>query len=600
VPLGLATGRSRCPTSSDARLTVPINIDLEYDAIIAGAGPAGCVLASRLAEDESKRILLIEAGRDMAPGTEHPDILDPFALSASSNPAFHWPGLVAECGVDPGDGSPRATIPYLQACCVGGASNINGMAVDRGQPGDYDYWQSLGASDWSWDNVLPYFRKLEQDLDFAGLNAPMHNRDGPMPVWRIPRAQLAPFTAAVGDALIHRGFPWIDDYSADFREGLSSVPTNCRMNRRVSASMAYLTREVRQRKNLTILANAKVQCLRLVGRRASGAVVRINGAEVVIGAKQVIVSCGALQSPALLMRSGIGPSEHLVAHGIKVVRDLSGVGSNLRNHPVLALTTYLPQVATQPRTNVQLMQNWLRFSSHHAGCEQKDMHLMVFNKLAWHKLGSRVGAIAVSVLNSYSQGTVRLSDGDNPTIQFNLLDDSRDSDRLIAGLRLALELLSDEGVQRHRCEVFIPNSDLVASLSPYSMWNQLKAEGITWALDRGPLRRRLLATAIIDPDELRQDTEAMRKFVRRYAFMQYHLCGTCRMGAADDPAAVVDGAGRVHGVDALRVVDASILPTTPRGYPHFIVIMAAEKIADSVKAEWGSRNAGMQCEPALH
>jgi 5-(hydroxymethyl)furfural/furfural oxidase len=289
------------------------------------------------------------------------------------------------------------------------------------------------------------------------------------------------------------------------------------------------------------------------------------------------------------MRSGIGPGEHLARHGIEVVQDLPGVGAHLQNHPCLVLTTYLPRKAVQATDNPSFLQNWLRFSSRHPGCDQCDMHLMVFNKCDWHELGGRVGAVALSVLKSYSRGCVELSSPDPsaaPRVKFNLLSDSRDFERLVTGLRLALELLTDTRVANMRRQIFFPDAQLVTSLARRNGWNRFRAAWIARVLDRMPLRAMLLAKLSIDPEALLRNDKALREFVRKNVQVQCHVCGTCRMGRASDTEAVVDDAGRVRGIQALRVVDASIFPTIPRAYTHFVVLMAAEKIADAIKSDW--------------
>jgi 5-(hydroxymethyl)furfural/furfural oxidase len=565
-----------------------LGVDKTYDVIIAGAGPAGCVLASRLSERMARTVLLIEAGPDAAPGFEHRDVLDPFPLS-SNNPLFHWPGLTAEMGADPGDGTARVTRSYTKGFGVGGGSSVNGMGADRGLPADYDEWRDLGAENWGWSNVLPYFERLERDLDFSGPNARLaHGDGGPMPVRRLPRSRWAPFTATIADVLQRRGYPCLDDYMTDFREGFAGAPTNSLPHGRVSASMAYLTGAVRRRPNLTILGNSRVDLIVVEGRRARGVLVHRNSETTLLRGREVIISCGAIQSPALLMRSGIGPGGHLARHCIEVVRDMRGVGTNLQNHPCISLTMYLPPTSFQPPDNPWFLQNWLRYCSHYPGCGQTDMHLIPFNRTAWHALGSRVGMMVVTVLQSYSKGSVSLASGSPavpPKVSFNLLADSRDYERLVGGFRFMLELLVEPTVTEMRGQIFHARADIVSSLARRNPWNSLKAHVIAQMLDISALRRMLLKNSEIRSEILLGDERALREFVRRHAGPQFHDCGTCRMGRKDDENAVVDGTGRVHGMEALRVVDASIFPSIPRGYPHFIVLMTAEKIADAIACE---------------
>ncbi len=551
------------------------------DILIIGGGPAGCVLASRLSEDPARRVLLVEAGADSPPGGEHPDIRNVFAPIATGNAAFHWPGLRARLSAGAGDRG------YVQGFGIGGGSNINGMGADRGNPADYDEWRDLGAAGWGWQDVLPFFRKLERDLDFGGPNAtPIHGDGGPFPIRRLDRPRWGPFCTAFGEALEDRGLPFLEDYNGDFREGFAAAPTNCVADGRMSAAMAYLTPQVRARPNLHILTGAHADRLVIQDRQVRGAHLVADGAARTILARETVLCCGAIQSPALLLRSGIGPAAQLRQLGIAVVRDLPGTGANLLNHPYILLATYLKRDAAQPRDNPWFLQNWARYSSRHPGCVENDMHLLPLNRTAWHALGRRVGAVGLSVFRAYSKGSVTLASADArdaPRIEFNLLDDARDFERLVSGTRFLLELLDSEAVAARRNEIILPPKSIVARISRQGAANRIAAALITAVLDSGPLRRRLLAPHRVDTKRLLADDAALRAFVRANAQVQYHVCGTCRMGSAEDPDAVVDPVGRVHGIGGLRVADASIFPTVPRANTHVSVLMAAEKIADAMR-----------------
>jgi 5-(hydroxymethyl)furfural/furfural oxidase len=243
----------------------------------------------------------------------------------------------------------------------------------------------------------------------------------------------------------------------------------------------------------------------------------------------------------------------------------------------------------QPRKQHTLGQNCLRYSSNVPGCGSKDMFITSLNKASWHPLGERIGVIAVVIHKPYSKGSVELASADPSTsarIRFNTLADERDFERLVGGLRLVLELLCDPEVVAVRHEAFLPQGKIVAQLARRSREAWLKALGITTLFDIAPVRRALLKKLMLDIRGIITSETALRDLVRRRVELSRHVCGTCKMSGADDPLGVVDTHGRVHGIDGVRVIDASIFPTLMRANTHLPVLMVAEKMADHIKAEW--------------
>jgi 5-(hydroxymethyl)furfural/furfural oxidase len=365
-------------------------------------------------------------------------------------------------------------------------------------------------------------------------------------------------------------------------------------NKRASSAICYLDAAVRRRPNLTIVSDATVTRIRFDGRRAIGVTARIGGAEKEFRAREIILSAGAIHSPTVLMRHGIGPADHLGEVGIPVLADLPGIGQNLSNHAILFVALHLPARGRQAHALRPHPTAAFRYSSRLPGAPPADMYLNVQNKTSWSRLGHQVANLSIALLKPMARGRVSLRPGEverPPLVEFNFAGHDLDLRRLMDGYRRMVEILQSDTVRALSTTTFpVKFDDRLRLLNQRTTANIVMSTALAGVLDLVPALSRplfsVLADRKVDLAALVKNEAALAEHVRDNVGGMFHVVGTCRIGPATDRASVVDLTGRVHGFAGLRVVDASIMPTLPRGNTNLPTIMLAEKVADAIKSEW--------------
>lgn len=531
-----------------------------FDYVVVGAGTGGCVVASRLAEDPNVRVALIEAGPDHT----HPFIHIPATVGAAIwTSKLNWRFMTS-----PQPHLNNRPIPVPRGHVVGGSGSINGMVYFRGQPRDFDDWAAAGNPGWSYHEVLPYFLRSENNENFPG--SPYHAQGGPMNVKFVPKPN--PMSSAFLSAMDLLGYPPNPDFNGPNPEGYGPRQGTILNGRRVSTATAYLE-SARKRPNFTLITDTRVARIVIENGRATGVDVLpdtgtgggspTSGARRLVARREVVVCAGAVQTPQILMLSGIGDGAMLHTHGIEVKHHLPGVGANYHDHLAAALILEMSNTESYGiswRTLPRGVANLIEYALFRSGplasnvfecnafvrtqpeLDRPDIQV-VFQAARRNKntfpfpLGH---GFAVSIVGLYpkSRGHIRLASADPlayPIIDANLLSDPADVGPLLRGLQLARRIVSSRPFARY--------------------------EGVE-----------------VQPGSSVQTEEGLVDYIRRGASTVHHPCSSCRMGP--DPNAVVDSQLRVHGVQSLRIADASVFPRIVGGNTNAPVVMIAEKCVD--------------------
>lgn len=535
-----------------------------FDYVVVGAGTAGCVLASRLSEDPAARVALIEAG----PPDRNPLIHIPATVGAAiSMKSINWRFMT-----EPQASLAGRRIPIPRGHVVGGSGSINGMVYFRGHPTDFDDWSAAGNPGWSYREVLPYFLRSENNDAYP--NSPYHGQGGPMNVTFIKRPN--PMTPAFLEAMHGLGYERNSDFNGPSSEGYGPRQGTILKGRRVSTATAYL-RPARERSNLTILTHTRAAEIVLDGRRARG--VRVldgHGSRQIVASREVIVAGGAVLSPQLLMLSGIGDRQELSAAGIAVRHHLPGVGANYHDHPAVAVLMEMKNTESYGlswRTVPRSIGNVLEYALFRSGPLSSNVFeatgfirtqpeltrpdIQIVFQAARRNTNTFPFPLghgyAISVVGLYpkSRGRVRLSSADPraaPLVDPQLLSHPDDVALMLRGLKIGREISRAPSFAKYRA-------------------------------------------VEVQPGPAAQEDAALVAYIRRATITVHHPCGSCRMGP--DEMSVVDEQLRVHGIEGLRVADASVFPRVVGGNTNAAVVMIAEKAADMIRGIPAPRPADM-------